>query len=212
MSTATLHIDKLECLLPLLTYPVDGPADLAISMANVGDDQALSSHLSAFGEAMAGRQSHEWEEEYTRAFDLSPIAVPYVSIHLYGEESYKRGLLMAWLNDLYAAHGFTPEAEELPDHFRSVLRFLLTLPEPDARALAAFCLCGPVQWMREKLEAANSPYQYLLCALQQVIGDGPRAADGSPLPPAWDVYKGAMADALPGWDTRTQWEQEFEKD
>lgn len=212
MSTTTLHTSHLECLLPLFTYPVDGPAELAAATANVAGDPLLSSHLAAFGQAMAGHQSHEWEEEFTRAFDLSPIAVPYVSIHLYGEESYKRGLLMAWLNDLYAAHGFTPEAEELPDHFRSILRFLLTVPEPDARALAAFCLCGPVQWMREKLEAANSPYQHLLCALQQVIGEAPCAADGSPLPPAWDVYKSAMTDALPGWDTRTQWEQEFGKD
>ncbi|MCG3151350.1 MAG: hypothetical protein GEEBNDBF_00621 [bacterium] len=211
MSATALQVTSLEYLLPLITYPVNGPADLAAATAHLGGDQALSSHLAAFGQAMAGRQSHEWEEEYTRAFDLSPIAVPYVSIHLYGEESYKRGLLMAWLNDLYAAHGFTPEAEELPDHFRSILRFLLTVPEADARELAAFCLCGPVQWMKEKLEAANSPYQHLLSALQQVIGEAPRAVDGSPLPPAWDVYKSAMADALPGWDTRTQWEQEFGK-
>lgn len=208
MNTA-FQIDRalLEALLPLLSYPDQGAAMLPSDDSPARANPSVQAALLAFAEAQAGRAPHEWEEEYTRAFDLSPMAIPYVSIHLYGEESYKRGRLMAWLNEQYAERGFDAGAE-LPDHVGNVIRFLLTLDEGEAEELAEFCLRGPIAWMQEKLAAGGSPYQYVLQALQVVIGQ-PRLVDGAPVAPSWESVKASQLAGLPGFDNRPQWEQEF---
>jgi len=197
-------------LLPLLSYPVGGAQMLPAPDACLRSNSGVQIALLALAEAQAGRAPHEWEEEYTRAFDLSPIAIPFVSIHLYGEESYKRGRLMAWLNEQYAERGFDAGAE-LPDHLQNVLRFVLTLEDDEAEELAEFCLRGPVAWMQEKLAHAESPYQHVLTAIQAVIGP-PRLVAGVPAAPSWESVKASQLAGMPGFDNRPQWIQEFGRD
>src|SRR5512138_1986014 len=42
-------------------------------------------------------------ELYTRTFDLTPVCAPYLSVHLFGESSFKRAQLMTGLREAYVS-------------------------------------------------------------------------------------------------------------
>ena len=77
------------------------------------------------------------EECYTGTFDLAPACTPYVSVHLFGEESFKRATLMAALNVRHAEAGLAGDAE-LPDHIAVLARFAAQAGEEERRELAEF--------------------------------------------------------------------------
>jgi len=70
----------------------------------------------------------EWEELYTRTFDLNPPAAPYIGYQNWGD-SYQRGSFLSMLNRAIETHRIDTEGE-LPDHLIPVLRLLDCLPEP----------------------------------------------------------------------------------
>jgi nitrate reductase delta subunit len=109
----------------------------------------------------------EREELYTATFDVTPACVPYVSIHLFGEENFKRGEFMAALSARYAAAGFETRGE-LPDHLSVLLRFLAQTDEAERRELVQFCLLGPLGKMIVSLSDEN-PYRALLKAVREVL-------------------------------------------
>lgn len=107
--------------------------------------------------------SDEQQELYTATFDVTPVCVPYVSIHLFGEENFKRGEFMAALHARYAQAGFNMRGE-LADHITVLLRFAAQVDEEERRELAQFCLLGPVRKMIASLTADN-PYRAVLEAV-----------------------------------------------
>ncbi|MBI5688431.1 MAG: molecular chaperone TorD family protein [Verrucomicrobia bacterium] len=140
--------DQLQTLARLLEYPT-------------GQDYA------AFAPALAALSQDEREELYTGTFDVTPACVPYVSIHLFGEENFKRGEFMAALSARYAAAGFETRGE-LPDHLAVLLRFLAQTDEAERRELVQFCLLGPLGKMIAALSDEN-PYRALLKAVREVL-------------------------------------------
>lgn len=108
--------------------------------------------------------SDDLQELYTATFDVTPVCVPYVSIHLFGEENFKRGEFMAALNARYVETGFATNGE-LADHIAVLLRFAAQVDEVERRELAEFCLLGPLEKMIAALPEAN-PYRQVLEAVK----------------------------------------------
>jgi nitrate reductase assembly molybdenum cofactor insertion protein NarJ len=135
--------NKLMTLAHLLEYPT--------SVAAGGD---------AAPTALDGLTQEEREELYTATFDVTPSCVPYVSIHLFGEENFKRGEFMAALHARYAQAGFDTRGE-LADHIAVLLRFAAHVDESERREMAEFCLMRPLEKMMAALPVTN-PYRRVL--------------------------------------------------
>ena len=171
MTTATLNSPsatatiaaKLVVLGRLLSYP-DTDFDKILAQAL---DTMDSLPLIAFRSALGALSPDEREELYTATFDVMPQCVPYVSIHLFGEENFKRGEFMAALHSRYAMLGFATGGE-LPDHLGILLPFTATLGEPERRELVEYCLLGPLANMILML-SPDQPYRALLESVDDVL-------------------------------------------
>lgn len=160
--------DQLQTLARLLEYPVWSNADTLVRAVLRPDNSADKSvRVTDFARAFAALSQDEREELYTATFDVTPACVPYVSIHLFGEESFKRGEFMAALSARYAAAGFETRGE-LPDHLSVLLRFLAQTDEAEQRELVQFCLLGPLGKMIAALSDEN-PYRALLGTVREVL-------------------------------------------
>jgi len=161
-------VERLQTLARLLEYPAWSNADTLVRAVVLPDDSADKSvRVTEFARAFAALSQDEREELYTATFDVTPTCVPYVSIHLFGEEHFKRGEFMAALSARYAKAGFETRGE-LPDHLSALLRFLAQTDEAERRELVRFCLLGPLNKMIAAL-AEENPYRALLEAVREVL-------------------------------------------
>lgn len=162
--------DLLESIGRLLTYPrVDyaACADAALERA-AEHEGACREHLESFRAYVRATPTAELEETYSRTFDLSPVCVPYLSVHVFGEESFKRAQLMTGLADAYA-RAELPGSEDLPDHIGVVLRRATAFEPEEWQELVQYCLREPVHKMCVALAGAKSPYAHLLGALVSLL-------------------------------------------
>lgn len=153
----------LDALAPLFEYPrADFAERLGAARAVLADrnDESGRAAFESFARDILALDPESREELHAATFEITPACVPYVSLHLFGEESFKRGAFMAALNARYAATGFTVSGE-LPDHLVVLLRFAATTDEVECRELAEFCLLGPLDKMMTGLAEGN-PYRALL--------------------------------------------------
>lgn len=161
--TTTRDAAALAVLGRLLSYPKpDFDEVLAQSLETLD-----SLPLTAFHRAMNALTRDEREELYTGTFDVTPRCVPYTSIHLFGEENFKRGEFMAALHCQYEQSGFDT-CGELPDHVSVLLGYAATLPEPARRELVEFCLLGPLSKIRASLPEEH-PYRFVLDAVEDTL-------------------------------------------
>jgi len=110
-----------------LRYPTPGLNDRVDAGAPAVKDQEARRALSQFAAATKILSIGEWEELYTRTFDLNPAVAPYLGYQIWGD-GYPRGTLMSNLNRAYHAQGMD-DLSELPDHISLVLRYLGTSAE-----------------------------------------------------------------------------------
>jgi nitrate reductase delta subunit len=142
----------------------DYPGEDSLRRIDAARDAFACPELDAFGEALAALSPDAREELHAATFDVTPSCVPYLGIHLFGEENFKRGEFMAALLARYAETGFAPGGE-LPDHLATVLRFFAGAGEAERRELAEYCLLAPVETMARGLSPEN-PYRSLLGAVR----------------------------------------------
>lgn len=129
----------------------------------------------AFENFLRGLKQLELEklkELYTTTFDMQPVCYPYVGYQLFGE-SYKRGALMAQLNEAYHAFGYSVE-RELPDHLSIALRFLgLDSANREGEFCRALLHSGLIPALEKMLKPfgaqSENPYFWLLSALQSFL-------------------------------------------
>lgn len=154
----------------ILAYPGPGleneVQDLRGALAENGE--ACAQKLDIFLQFLAENPLCRAEEHYTRAFDLAPIAAPYLSVYLFGAENPKRGEFMAGLMAAYARAGYDTGGE-LPDHLALVLRYAPKAPPEEWDELCATCLPAPLRLMHQALAAAQSPYAAPVDALRAFI-------------------------------------------
>jgi len=121
-------------------------------------------------------------ETHGRTFELAPACVPYLSVHLFGENSFQRARLMAGLAEAHAGAGFDP-GPELPDHLAVVLRFAPRMDPEEWRELVRFCLLPALPAMARGLEGGDNPYRHALAAVRasmEPAGDRDRDPDPDP--------------------------------
>ena len=162
---------RLAALAALLAYPQEKPGSvLEATAVALEDDPGAGDAVEAFAARVSELPLPALQEEYTRSFDLAPLTIPYVTVHMYGEESYKRGRTMAWLKDQLQEAGIETSGE-LPDHLRLVLTYAAGLEADEREALLTFCVKRPARQMLEQLSKGQSAYAHLLAAISSVVGE-----------------------------------------
>lgn len=154
----------------LLAYPDGGHVQRAVSLARRLHEfsDAAAESMTQFSTFLASCSVEEAREHYTRAFDLSPLAVPYLSVYLFGAENPQRGQFMAGFSTAYAEAGHDCGGE-LPDHLAVVLAYGAVAPDETWDDVERFCLPAPVKLMRQSLEKGTSPYHHVLASLEHVV-------------------------------------------
>lgn len=170
MAVATLTIDVYEALADCLTYPEPRAlAGIERAPGTLRDRYpAAAAHLDRFMTATETWSPEKLQEAFTRAFDISPQCVPYLSVFLFGEESFKRAELMTGLKAAYENAGFDC-GPELPDHLAVVLRFAAAFEPEEWAELMCWCVPGPLKAMIAGLEKAGNPYVHVLMAVRAVL-------------------------------------------
>jgi len=110
------------------------------------------------------------EELHLRTFDSQPQCIPYLSVHLFGEESFQRAKLMVGLSESYERAGIDI-GTELPDHLAVVLRSCSSLNREEWVDLAVYCLRAPIDTMVEGLVENRNPYRHLLTAIRSLLNE-----------------------------------------
>ncbi|PKN57363.1 MAG: hypothetical protein CVU56_11210 [Deltaproteobacteria bacterium HGW-Deltaproteobacteria-14] len=175
MVTPMSHRWLLAHLGEALDYPDERLRPRLDALAPLARDHGPSAAaVDGFLAALAGYEIDALSEIYTRTFDVAPICVPYLSIHLFGEESFRRASLMTGLSESLAAAGVDLHGE-LPDHLAVVLRAAPALPDEVFDELLEFVLRAGVHAMVAVLDETPNPYRWLLRAVQAVVG--PASAD-----------------------------------
>lgn len=172
METATVDRTVYTQFGNLLEYPAPGHLERSILLAReLKDDRPeAAAHIEAFVDEIGTWPLEKMEEAYTRAFDISPQGVPYLSVILFGEDNYKRAKLMTGLKERYVEHGIDLEGE-LPDHIGVILRFAGIFSDDEWRELACWCVPGPLKVMIRGLTRAQNPYRHVLEAVRLICAE-----------------------------------------
>ena len=154
----------------LLEYPVDDAWD--IWKATAGQIEPISGqscvHLNSFYAKMKRMELGMRQEYYVQSFDLMPKCSLYLSVHLFGEESFKRAEFMAGLKSVYEKHGVSGMTE-LPDHLAVILKQRALFDEEEWSELVAMCLLPALPKMIGALEKCENPYALVLKAVQALL-------------------------------------------
>ncbi|MCC6487152.1 MAG: nitrate reductase molybdenum cofactor assembly chaperone [Candidatus Hydrogenedentes bacterium] len=128
--------------------------------------------IEAFWADAARLSAENARELYTRSFDLAPVCVPYVSVHVFGAESFKRAELMTGLKAAYERAGCDC-GSELPDHIASVLQLGPRLEPEEWADLSTLVIAPAADKMHAALEGANSPWRHVMRAVRKAfeVGD-----------------------------------------
>ncbi len=124
-----------------------------------------SNYLKNFLSKMKRMELEMQQEHYVKTFDLMSQCSLYLSVHLFGEESFKRAELMAGLKCAYEKHGAL-ETAELPDHLAVVLKHKALLNEEEWSELVSMCILPACEIMIGKLEKIENPFALILKAIQ----------------------------------------------
>lgn len=167
----TASMKKLLHLVNLLDYP-GANFDELLAQAN-----ALA---PIFVHTIQELSPEDREELFSATFDINPSCVLYAGVHLFGEENFKRGELMAGLFARYQETGFISNGD-LPDHISNLLRYWMVTDDAEQKELAEFCILGPLEKIISSLDPAN-PYCSLFEALQSTLQEMLPGVKAAPLP------------------------------
>jgi nitrate reductase assembly molybdenum cofactor insertion protein NarJ len=161
VSTALLALARV------LDYPSDLAADARAAAAALASLPMAAGRLERLAE-LADRDPAALEEAYVTAFELAPLASPFVGDQLFGA-SQARHLFLARVGAMQRAAGLDP-APELPDHLACVLRLLATAPPShELDDLARDGALPAARQMLQALEAAHHPYADALAAITAAL-------------------------------------------
>lgn len=155
---------------PLLTYPDNNYKRYALDWQKAISLYFVSAGklLEQFNQKISGLDTSELEEIFTRTFDMTPLCVPYISAHIYGEENFERGKLMSGLLDRYSEVGFD-YGQEMPDHIAVVLRFASQCEDEEFNELIDYVLAEPIKQMAQNAKGSDNPYELLLLSILDVM-------------------------------------------
>lgn len=125
----------------LLSYPDRALQDAVAGFPLVLAQENLLDHerqqaLRPLIRSLASDDLLELQVRYVDLFDRSRALTLHLFEHIHGE-SRDRGQALVDLGDLYARHGYLPDAKELPDYLPLFLEFLAQIDSAEARELLA---------------------------------------------------------------------------
>ena len=172
--------DFVFLLANMLEYPQEDFSkkinELNDQMENLNTKDNSKNLLKEFIEFANTHKVEELQELYIKTFEVNPICSLYASIHLFGEESFKRSDLMARLKDAYCEYGMSFNEKELPDFIPIILRFTAYLK--DEKRLEDFvkrCILKPLDiinnTMIETLGNKSNPYKSLIGYIRDFTED-----------------------------------------
>lgn len=144
--------------------------DDAREAARALSDEAAGG-LGDFWRELSGLSTEHAQELYSRSFDLSPVCVPYASVHLFGAESFKRAELMTGLIATYERVGFD-RGTELPDHIALLLQCAPCFEADEWDDLSALVLTPALEKMVDALTNAGSPWRHVARAARELLRVG----------------------------------------
>lgn len=163
---------KILCarIAEFLEYPVK---DFRESLKEVASEidplfSGSTNPLKEFYSKMKRMDLEMWQEFYVQTFDLAPASSLYVSVQLFGEESFKRAELMAGLKAIYERQGMN-SLTELPDHLAVILKQNFCFADEDWCELVNLCLKPALSGMISKLEKNNNPYSFILKSVRELL-------------------------------------------
>ncbi len=111
------------------------------------------------------------EAIYAETFSFEGACYPYVGYHLFGDGSHRR-LFLAGLEEHYRIYDFSA-GPELPDHFGTMLQFMLKDTDEDERdELISLCMIPALKKMLESCEYRPTPYREMFQALLLLLKGG----------------------------------------
>lgn len=162
--------DLLERLAGALSYPTAGfvarVAECGEALAR--EHPAAAARLARFASFALSAGVAALEEAYTSAFDVAPLASPYVGDQLFGA-SRERAHLLSALRELGREAGLAP-GPELADHVAEVLRLAAAPIPDDVRDDLLRDGLGPaLVKMLAALEEARHPWADVVAAAVDVL-------------------------------------------
>lgn len=153
----------------LLSYPTAAlqEAAPALRQALAGDGlltEAGHPGLYRLLDQLGERDLYDLEERYVLLFDRTRSLSLHLFEHVHGE-GRDRGQAMVDLQTMYAEHGLSVSARELPDYLPMFLEFLATRPLAEARELLGQPL-HVLTGIRERLQKRGSDYAPVFTALE----------------------------------------------
>ena len=70
------------------------------------------------------------QELYVKTFELNPLCILYAGVHIFGEDSFKRGTFMARLKQAYEEYSLE-NTSDLPDFIPYILKLAQNLKDKD---------------------------------------------------------------------------------
>lgn len=125
-------------------------------------------YLKDFWKAIEAMDAGARQEHYVQTFDLLPHCSLYISVPLFGEESFKRAELMAGLKRVYDGHGIDLSGE-LPDHLAVILRNTEVFPIEEWYELVSMAVLPAIAKMIVNLEKRENPYALVLKAVRSLL-------------------------------------------
>lgn len=162
-----LDLNACQMLADALRYPTPRlSARLSGGLSTITDPGTRKA-LGRFVQAIQDISLGEWEELYTRTFDLSPVVAPYLGYQIWGD-GYPRGNFMAALNRAYHVQGMEDEGE-LPDHLGLILRYLGTGAHPLPELGEVFAPATKKMLAILRKSDKDNPYVAILGAICQTV-------------------------------------------
>ena len=148
----------LRALAALLSYPDEALRAALPEVRDCAPREALP-----LIDEIAGSGLYEAQERYVALFDRSRALSLHLFEHVHGE-SRDRGQAMVDLLAMYAAHGLTVQAHELPDYVPAFLEFLSVLESKEARKLIGET-AHILRALGDRLAERGSPYAAVFAAV-----------------------------------------------
>lgn len=170
MKTQTLKRDLCTHLGVCLEYPdedTQGHLDRAIQEIEAVSLEAAT-YLKDFCAQVGSLDLPAQQEQYVKTFDVMPQCSLYLSIHLFGEESFKRAELMTGLKSVYEKHG-SFGMTELPDHLGIVLKLNSLFENTEWDELVSMGLLKALPKMIAELEKCKNVYVLILKAVRLIL-------------------------------------------
>lgn len=167
---ASIAQQHAPSLAPFLEHPEAplAPHALALAAALAPMFPSTARQLEQLADSLATLSLDELQELHGRTFDLSPACTPYLSVHIFGDESFKRAELMAGLAEAYSREAFSSSGE-VHDHLGVILRFAPHFTPEEWGEFGQFCFHQSLSAMRGHLRRANNPYLPLMEAIVHLL-------------------------------------------